>query len=220
MTNQPRPDPRANYQNPDGSLHIVNWADPLTSNGKTERTRQVLAVSLGPRPTRMAHSTATGRGLLSNGLMGVDLIRLGAGESFVPHTHPGDHLLIVVGGEGTITVNGTIYPTVAGQVYMVEGRVPHAVGAITAHVILAVGSPHKAVDDESRMTPVEYQDVLAEYADGMRCLICEVSSPASAPIHEAGCKHCPCPMCTTTGDPQEDHRRRRSMVKDAYGGYK
>src|SRR6202030_4544018 len=141
-------------------LKIVRWADETGYNPHTHS--QSLSVPMGPRKARMAHSHATGEGVLSNGYLGADIIHLRAGDGFVPHTHPGDHLLIVIGGRGTITYGSKIYPTEAGQIYMIDGDVPHAVRAITDHVILAVGSPHRPVDAVDRMTPVPYEAVTAK----------------------------------------------------------
>ena len=176
-------------QSPD-LLKIVRWAENL----RTASDTQILGVSLAARISPMAHSEATGEGLVSNGQLGVDVIRLAAGKKFVPHTHPGDHLLIVVGGQGTITYDGRIYPTEAGQVYMLNGEVAHGVGAITDHVILAVGSPHKPVDSDDRMKPVEYKEVLSPIGE-MHCLIDDMKARKEVMLHEQGCKHCPCPNC-------------------------
>src|SRR5262249_12165147 len=152
----------------DRGLQIMRWArDLLAVNGE-----QVLEVDLGVRPVPLAHSSATGQPLVSNGQLGVDLIRLSAGEGAVPHTHPGNHLLIVVGGQGTITYGGKIYPTRAGEVYMVDGHVPHAIGAITNHVILAVASFYVPVDAPDRMKPSSYQAVTASL-DHLYCLFCD-----------------------------------------------
>lgn len=175
----------------DGRLRIVKWAQDEGADGGGE---QRLSVSLAPRPVQMQHSTATGEDLVSNGLLGADVIRLAAGEGFVPHTHPGDHLLIVLGGQGTITYDGRIYPTGAGEIYMVEGGIPHAVGAVTDHVILAVGSPHRPVGSADRMTPVEYE-VLEVDVSKLECLICDVSVTTGERLHDLGCTHCPCPAC-------------------------
>jgi quercetin dioxygenase-like cupin family protein len=172
------------------TLPIARWGVGHERDDK----EQQLCVDLRERPVKMAHSVATGQALVSNGQLGCDLIRLGAGQGFVPHTHPGDHLLIVLGGKGTVTLGGTIHPTEAGQVYLVPGAVPHAVGAITEHVILAVGSPHKAVDDESRMQPVAYQAVLAQ-TECLHCLICQQAASFPALLHDLGCPHCPCGVC-------------------------
>jgi quercetin dioxygenase-like cupin family protein len=179
-------------QIPTGSLQIVRWA--IDAGIDSVADVQQLAVSLGPRPISMEHSSATGEGLVSNGVLGGDIIRLAAGEGFVPHTHPGDHLLIVIGGSGTITYGGTIYPTRAGEVYMIEGGIPHAVGAITDHVILAIGSPHRPVDAKDRMQPVEYKEVTAEL-DSIHCLICSQQVAYPDRLHDRGCPHCPCPEC-------------------------
>jgi quercetin dioxygenase-like cupin family protein len=142
----------------------------------------------------MAHSRATGEALVSNGDLGIDVIRLGAGDGFAAHTHPGHHLLIVVGGRGTITFDGHIYPTVAGQVYFVPGRIAHAVGAVTDHVILAVGAPHRPVDSPERMALTEYSAVTSELGS-LACAICEITANFPSRLHELGCVHCPCPMC-------------------------
>jgi quercetin dioxygenase-like cupin family protein len=183
---------RATFLHRDGTLKLVCWAENLAIS--SEDLKQILAVDLGPRPSPMVHSTATGQGLVSNGFLGVDVIRLASGEGFAPHTHSGDHLLIVVGGKGTITYNGCVYPTEAGQVYLVEGSVPHAVGAITDHVILAVGAPHKPVDSAERMTLVEYEAVTAELGS-LQCLICNHVAQAPQHLHDVGCAHCPCGCC-------------------------
>jgi quercetin dioxygenase-like cupin family protein len=170
-------------------LRILRWGTDL---GATDV--QLLAVDLGARSTPLAHSSATGDALVSNGHLGADVIRLAAGERFAPHTHPGDHLLIVIGGQGTITYDGVIYPTRAGEIYLVAGEIPHAVGAITGHVILAVGSPHQPVDSPHRMTPVAYEAVTSELND-LHCLICDLRAGAPRRLHEMGCPHCPCEAC-------------------------
>lgn len=184
---------RTQFLNEDGSLKIISWATDLG----VEDGRQHLSVDMGPRSTDMPDSAATGEGLVSNGALGGDIIRLAAGEGFVPHTHPGDHLLIVLGGRGTITYNGCIYPTRAGQIYMIEGAVPHAVGAVTDHIILAVGAPHKPVDAPDRMTPTPYRAVTTEL-DELHCLICDIAVALPERLHDRACPHCPCAYCLKT----------------------
>jgi quercetin dioxygenase-like cupin family protein len=155
---------------------------------------QLLGVDLSARPTPVAHSHATGEALVSNGLLGADIIRLAAGEGFVPHTHSGDHLLIVIGGKGTITCGGQILPTRAGDIFMIEGQIPHAVGAITDHVILAVGSPHRPIESADRMTEVDYEEIATEIHT-LHCLICDLRAQAPDRLHHCGCPHCPCLEC-------------------------
>lgn len=173
----------------EGTLKIVRWAESI----RTEQGIQYLGVSLAERLHSMALSEATGEGLVTDGLLGIDVLRLGEGKKFLPHTHPGNHLIIVVGGLGTITYGGKIYPTEAGQAYLIVGPTPHLVGAITDHVILAVGSPHKAVDDPERMALMEYKDVLSPIGE-MHCLIDDIKVDGTM-LHEVGCVHCPCPNC-------------------------
>jgi len=174
------------YLNQDGTLKIQEWA---TDDGVVNDT-QTLSVSTLERPVRMKKSPATGEGLITNGKLGIDVIRLGEGDGFKPHTHPGDHLLISIAGKGTITYDGKIYPTRPGQVYMIEGEVPHAVGAITDHVILAIGSPHKLIDSNERMSVVEYESVTTEIKE-ITCLICNITAVYPETLLDKGCTHCP-----------------------------
>lgn len=84
--------------------------------------------------------------------LGVDLIRLEAGQSFPPHTHPGHHCLLVVQGRGSVTVDGKVHVTMPGDLYVVDGGVLHSVGAIDDHVVASFGVPHRMPDAEDRMT--------------------------------------------------------------------
>jgi quercetin dioxygenase-like cupin family protein len=175
-----------------GELKIVKWAEAAGHDPINHA--QLLRVNMNARPLQMAHSHATGMAMVTNGFLGADVIHLSAGDGFVPHTHPGDHLLIVLGGQGTITYAGKIYPTEAGQIYMIDGDVPHAVGAISDHVILAVGSPHRPVDAGDRMKPVAYEAVTAKICE-LHCLICDLKASLPSRLHELGCPHCPCELC-------------------------
>ncbi len=105
---------------------------------------------------------ARGLAMHTNGHLGADLLHIKAGDQFPVHTHPGDHLLFCVAGEGTMSVNGRTYKIIPGDLYMVDGMVPHAVGAITDHVILAIGAPHKPVDSPERMTFVDWTGRLVD----------------------------------------------------------
>lgn len=173
------------------SLRIVSWARPGVRHDGT----QDLHVDLSARAIALAHAPATGKGLVSNGDLGIDLIRVEAGKGFQPHTHRGDHILIVAGGEGTIAYDGIVYPTQPGDLYMIDGGVPHAVGARTDHVILAVGCPHRPIDADDRMVPLEYHEVLSDVGD-LTCLICNEESRYPSLLHDVGCKHCPCTSCS------------------------
>jgi quercetin dioxygenase-like cupin family protein len=123
-------------------LRIVNlaWAQQLLPAG---------GVDVHGAPAR-------GLALHSNGHLGADMLHVAAGDQFPVHTHPGDHLLYCVAGEGTITVDQVTYTIRPGDLYMVEGLIPHAVGAITDHVLVAIGAPHKPIDSPERMTFVDW----------------------------------------------------------------
>jgi quercetin dioxygenase-like cupin family protein len=100
---------------------------------------------------------ATGLLLHTNGNLGADILLVPACGRFPVHTHPGDHLLYCLSGTGTITVNEQTYAVKPGDLYMVEGLVPHAVGAGPEdHVLIAIGSPHKPVESPERMAFVNW----------------------------------------------------------------
>jgi quercetin dioxygenase-like cupin family protein len=110
-----------------------------------------------PENGRQVHGApAKGLPLHTNGNLGADMLFVGAGAQFPVHTHPGDHLLYCLSGRGTITVDQVTYEIFPGDIYMVDGLVPHAVGAITDHVLVAIGSPHKPVDSPERMKFVDW----------------------------------------------------------------
>lgn len=102
--------------------------------------------------------------LHSNGNLGADLLRVPAGVSFPIHTHPGDHLLLCLSGTGSITVDGLTYTVHPGDLYMIPGTIPHAVGAAPddEHVLIAIGSPHKPVDSPERMTFTDWHGTVQE----------------------------------------------------------
>jgi quercetin dioxygenase-like cupin family protein len=95
---------------------------------------------------------ATGLSLHTNGHLGADILHVPAGEQFPVHTHPGDHLLLCLHGTGTISVGAETFSVRPGDFYMVDGLVPHAVGAGDEdHILVAIGSPHKPVSSPERM---------------------------------------------------------------------
>lgn len=179
------------------ALTIATWAEKTIG---PERTG--LQVEHAPLPVPVhGTSSASGRELVTNGAIGADLIRLPAGAGFVPHTHPGHHILTVVAGVGTITYDGRIHETQAGQTLLIEGGIPHAVGAITDHLILAVGSPHKRIGADDRMIPVAYEEVVADDGE-LTCMICLCTAGPPRFLHSVGCPHCPCRTCA--GMPGEE----------------
>lgn len=112
-----------------------------------------LAGQVAQHGVPMHGAPAVGMPLHTNGHLGADLVHVAAGAQFPVHTHPGDHLLLSIGGLGTITVADVTYRVEPGDIYMVDGDVPHAVGADpdSHHILVAIGAPHKEVDSPERM---------------------------------------------------------------------
>lgn len=100
-----------------------------------------------------------GTSLHTNGGFGVDLLDIPANARFPLHTHPGHHLLYCLRGVGTFTLAGTVYEVRPGDLMMVEGEVPHAVGSgPDGHVILAFGAPHTPLGSPHRMAVILEDD--------------------------------------------------------------
>jgi quercetin dioxygenase-like cupin family protein len=130
-----------------------------------------LALSVSRDGVPVHGADALGLGLHSNGQLGADLLWVPAGKRFPVHTHPGHHLLLCLSGTGTITLDKITYRVGPGDFYMVDGLVPHAVGAAeeTDHILVAIGSPHKPVDSPERMAFTDWDGNRVEvplFADG------------------------------------------------------
>lgn len=91
----------------------------------------------------MAHSDGTARALLLYKKFGMDVIRFDAGKGVATHTHEGDHILVVLKGDGFVEYNGVDHPLSAGTTYMVPGSVPHAIKATSELVMLAIANDHR-----------------------------------------------------------------------------
>jgi quercetin dioxygenase-like cupin family protein len=167
-----------------GELIIATWAN-VNEDGS-------ISPLLGEGPVHMHNTEATAWDLVSSHGLGVDHISVPAGAGFPPHTHPGHHLLIIISGRGTMTVNNKVYPTKAGQVYFVPGEHPHAVGAIDEHHILAVGYRHKKPSDPERMKLVDYASIASELGT-VECGLCGVTGQLEQ-LSELGCVHAPTRM--------------------------
>lgn len=127
-------------------IQISRWAKLDSSNS--------LIVESGVRPIPMCNSDGTGEPLLKIDSFGADVIRFGANEGVMNHTHEGDHILIVIKGEGFVECNKFDYPLEPGVCYMIPGNEEHAIKATTELVMIAVGNNHQALNSEARMNPV------------------------------------------------------------------
>jgi quercetin dioxygenase-like cupin family protein len=103
----------------------------------------------------MHQSNALGARLLKSGRFGADLIKFPPGGRVGTHTHPGQHILIVVSGDGWVTVcfddyRGR-YPLQTGVCYLIPGNVPHAIDAETELAIISVADDHRDVEAKERL---------------------------------------------------------------------
>lgn len=122
-----------------------------------ERISDVLGVTRGGEHGAQTVPTY-GEKLLSNGTIGVDMLVVPPGAGFPVHVHAGHHLLLCISGPGTFSLAGTVHEIGVGDLSMIEGNVPHAVGNPydQPHVLLAIGCPPRELDAEDRMTVTDW----------------------------------------------------------------
>jgi quercetin dioxygenase-like cupin family protein len=153
MSTPERPD--ANHLSPDGSLRMQRWAEHPSSGSFRYEVMGLgwprLFISLEPRPVQMAQSDATAEPLLTNGTFGADILRFPEGGSVVPHSHPGDHLLFVLSGQGRLGHQGNVYELRPGLCYLVPGADVHSIYADTILVLLSIANDHRPAGSESRL---------------------------------------------------------------------
>ena len=73
---------------------------------------------------------------------------------------------------------------------MIEGAVPHAVGATTDHLILAVGAPHRSLESEDRQALAAYASLLMPLGS-ITCHICNIAGRSGDELARLGCVHSP-----------------------------
>lgn len=92
-------------------------------------------------------------------LIGADLIEMQPGSAFPLHTHPGDHILYIISGRGTITIDSEPRPVESGVTVYVAGMSAHNVAtypdATEPFVLLVVGHPKQHVSSPDRLKLVE-----------------------------------------------------------------
>jgi quercetin dioxygenase-like cupin family protein len=188
---EPGNDGSADAHRGNKSVTLSRWAyDRGLKDG-----RQKLEICVAPGPLEIPKTrAATGLPVLTNGFLGADIIYVPAGEGFAPHTHPGDHLLFVLAGQGTITASGEILETAPGQAYLVDGSSTHAVGAITDHMLLAIGASHRTIDSLDRQELRPFAELLADNGT-MSCRICNVMAAGEKEFALTGCPHSPLRYC-------------------------
>lgn len=96
----------------------------------------------GRLPVQMAKSQGTALPLLKSGDFGADLIRFAPGEGVAEHTHPGDHILVCISGEGWVDYDGEPTRLEPGVCYYVPGAVRHAIRSESELTLLSVANAH------------------------------------------------------------------------------
>lgn len=103
----------------------------------------------------MHGSEGTGIRLLKHGEFGADLVHFAPGKRTDRHTHPGDHILLVLSGKGWLEYGPEKKLLEQGLIYLVPGSVPHAVGASEGEplLLLSVANDHRDVSAGDRLSP-------------------------------------------------------------------
>lgn len=150
-----------------------------------------LVASVDSVPVHGANARALPLHRSEDGVLGSDVLWVPPSHSFPVHVHPGHHLLLCMAGEGSISVAGETYIVHPGDLYMVPGDIPHAVGATEAgHMLLSIGSPHKPVDSPERMVPTDWNGtrvMVPVHADGGPMCFCGVGEQRPAEDHRPPC---------------------------------
>lgn len=129
----------------------------------------LLPLYKGSQPIRMHLSQGTARQLLFDTScekpFGLDQIRFAPSEGVAMHTHPGSHILLCIGGKGTLEMkhslaDNLILETVnleAGIAYLVPSLVPHSVYAKedSELLLLVIGNDHRRADATDRLNIAE-----------------------------------------------------------------
>lgn len=103
----------------------------------------------------MHGSRGLGMPLVKNGNFGADILSFAPGDSTELHTHPGDHILFVVEGNGFLVFNGDLHNLIRGDCYFVPGAVPHQVGATKSPLtLLSIANDHRPVNSAERLKVV------------------------------------------------------------------
>lgn len=90
--------------------------------------------------------------------IGVDQIEMNPGSGFPPHTHEGDHILYIQGGNGIVHIGGQDRDVGPNDLIWVPAEAVHGVRvsdeATEPLVLLAFARPHRAPDAPDRMKTV------------------------------------------------------------------
>lgn len=104
----------------------------------------------------MHGSQAHGIPLVKQDNFAADILHFLPGEKTSLHTHPGNHILFVVDGGGTLTYSYEHHPLVKGTCYLVPGSTPHRVSADERGMyLLSIADTHRNVDSKERAEVIQ-----------------------------------------------------------------
>lgn len=104
---------------------------------------------------QMMHSDWTAKPLLLLNNFWADLIRFAPGKGVGTHTHPWDHILLVMVWTGRVEYNWVDYELKPWVAYMVPGSVPHAIKAKDELVLMSIANEHRPAWSQERLDVVE-----------------------------------------------------------------
>jgi quercetin dioxygenase-like cupin family protein len=88
-------------------------------------------------------------------VMGADLIEMEPGNCFELHSHPGAHVLYVIGGQGSIEIDGQTYAIGEGDSIFVSADLAHGVACDLESGgplrFVSIGFPHRDLATPDRM---------------------------------------------------------------------
>jgi quercetin dioxygenase-like cupin family protein len=91
--------------------------------------------------------------------IGADVIEMQPGSAFPLHTHPGQHILYVIDGEGFVHIDGEDHAVKAGDTIFIPAEYAHGVRTMALAagplLLLSVGYPHQHIGSRERMRTVD-----------------------------------------------------------------
>lgn len=99
----------------------------------------------------MHGSTALGAPLVKQGAFAADILSFELGQRTEPHTHPGNHILFVVEGDGWLIFDGEHYLLKKATCYFVPGSTVHQVGSDGNMFLLSIADNHRPVNSIERL---------------------------------------------------------------------
>lgn len=86
---------------------------------------------------------------------GADLIKFDPGKGVKAHRHQGDHILVVLHGEGVLILDGDKIKLSPGVIYGVPSASVHAIQADSELSLISIGNKHVDVACKKRLEVVD-----------------------------------------------------------------